>query len=78
MTALWQLERGTRIGQLTGLGVPVISWQGSGSLNAALLALTRAATSSQVGGRRFQEAGFGSIDGVANLWRRTTYQHLKV
>lgn len=50
VTALWRLERRTRIGQLADFGVPVISWQGSGSLDAALVALTRAAARS--GARR--------------------------
>jgi uncharacterized protein (DUF58 family) len=43
VAALWRLERATRIGQLADFGVPVVSWQGSGSLDAALIALTRAA-----------------------------------
>jgi uncharacterized protein (DUF58 family) len=47
---LWLLERATRIGQLQLLGVPVVPWQGSGSLDAVLVELTRAAARS--GGRR--------------------------
>jgi hypothetical protein len=38
---LWRIERATRIGQLRDLGVPVVSWQGSGSLDAVLADLAR-------------------------------------
>jgi uncharacterized protein (DUF58 family) len=50
VTRLWLLERRTRIDQLQRLGVPVVSWQGRGSLDAVLLELSRAAARS--GGRR--------------------------
>lgn len=48
--ALWRLERATRIGQLNDLGVPVVPWAGSGSLDAVLRELARVAT--RTGGRR--------------------------
>jgi uncharacterized protein (DUF58 family) len=50
VTRLWLLERATRIGQLQSLGVPVVGWHGSGTLDAVLLQLSRAAARS--GGRR--------------------------
>jgi uncharacterized protein (DUF58 family) len=50
VTRLWLLERATRIGQLRSLGVPVVPWRGSGSLDAVLLELSRAAA--RTGGRR--------------------------
>lgn len=50
VAALWRLERGIRIGQLASIGVPVVGWQGSGSLDAVLVELTRAA--SRTGARR--------------------------
>ena len=50
VAALWQLERSTRIGQLASLGVPVVGWRGSGSLDAVLTELARAA--SRTGVRR--------------------------
>jgi uncharacterized protein (DUF58 family) len=50
VTALWRLERGIRIGQMASLGVPVVGWQGSGSLDAVLVELTRAA--GRAGARR--------------------------
>jgi uncharacterized protein (DUF58 family) len=50
VAALWQLERGIRIGQLASLGVPVVRWHGSGSLDAVLAELARAA--SRTGVRR--------------------------
>ena len=50
VTALWRLERSTRIGQLTDLGVPVVGWQGAGTLDTVLRELTRAAA--RAGGRR--------------------------
>jgi uncharacterized protein (DUF58 family) len=50
VTRLWLLERATRTGQLQLLGVPVVPWRGSGSLDAVLLELTRAAA--RTGGRR--------------------------
>jgi uncharacterized protein (DUF58 family) len=46
---LWRLERATRIAQLRDLGVPVVPWQGSGSLDAVLADLARIAARS---GRR--------------------------
>jgi len=50
VTGLWRLERATRIGQLQSLGVPVVPWHGSGTLDAVLLELSRAAA--RTGGRR--------------------------
>jgi len=50
VTRLWLLERATRIGQLQLLGVPVVPWRGSGSLDPVLVELTRAAARS--GARR--------------------------
>jgi uncharacterized protein (DUF58 family) len=47
---LWSLERATRIGQLQLTGVPVVPWRGSGSLDAVLRELTRAA--GRTGSRR--------------------------
>src|SRR3954447_10869255 len=41
---LWRLERAIRIRQLTGLGLPVVPWQGIASLDAVLRDLARAAT----------------------------------
>jgi len=41
---LWRLERAIRIRQLTELGLPVVPWQGNGSLDAVLRDLARAAT----------------------------------
>ena len=46
---LWRLERSTRIAQLRDLGVPVVAWQGTGSLDAVLADLARIAARS---GRR--------------------------
>ena len=46
---LWRLERATRIAQLRDLGVPVVTWHGSGSLDAVLADLARIAAHS---GRR--------------------------
>ena len=40
---LWLLERATRTAQLQSLGVPVVPWRGSGSLDAVLQQLARAA-----------------------------------
>jgi uncharacterized protein (DUF58 family) len=42
---LWRLERATRITQLRDLGVPVVPWRGSGSLDGVLVDLARAAQS---------------------------------
>jgi len=42
---LWRLERATRITQLRDLGVPVVPWRGSGSLDAVLVDLARATRS---------------------------------
>jgi uncharacterized protein (DUF58 family) len=50
VTRLWLLERATRTDQLQSLGVPVVSWHGSGSLDAVLVELSRAAA--RTGGRR--------------------------
>ena len=50
VTRLWLLERGTRIGQLQSLGVPVVPWHGNGTLDAVLVELSRAAA--RTGGRR--------------------------
>jgi uncharacterized protein (DUF58 family) len=50
VTRLWRLERATRIDQLQSLGVPVVPWRGSGTLDAVLLELSRAAA--RTGGRR--------------------------
>lgn len=41
-TAIWLLERSTRIGQLRAIGAPVVPWQGSRSLDAVLAELARA------------------------------------
>jgi uncharacterized protein (DUF58 family) len=46
---LWRLERTTRLAQLRDLGVPVVAWRGSGSLDAVLADLARIAARS---GRR--------------------------
>jgi uncharacterized protein (DUF58 family) len=40
---LWRLERTTRIGQLRDLGVPVVAWSGSRTLDAVLGELARVA-----------------------------------
>lgn len=40
---LWRLERDTRVGQLRALGVPVVPWRGSGSLDPVLAELGRVA-----------------------------------
>ncbi|MFL5923989.1 MAG: DUF58 domain-containing protein [Gaiellaceae bacterium] len=42
---LWRLERATRVTQLRDLGVPVVRWHGSGSLDGVLVDLARAAQS---------------------------------
>jgi uncharacterized protein (DUF58 family) len=42
---MWRLERATRITQLRDLGVPVVPWRGSGSLDGVLVDLARAAQS---------------------------------
>jgi uncharacterized protein (DUF58 family) len=46
---LWHVERSTRIAQLRDIGVPVVAWLGSGSLDAVLEDLARIAARS---GRR--------------------------
>lgn len=49
---LWLLQRETRTQRLRELGVPVVAWQGAGSLDAVLRDLVRAGAGPRPGGLR--------------------------
>nr|MBA3524048.1 DUF58 domain-containing protein [Geodermatophilaceae bacterium] len=49
---LWLLQRETRSQRLRELGVPVVAWQGAGSLDAVLRDLVRAGTGPRQGALR--------------------------
>ncbi len=45
---LWRLERDTRVHRLADLGVPIVAWRGTGSLDAVLRDLGRAGSAARV------------------------------